>query len=125
MDRRTAARLGEDVIKELAGFAERRGYKITCKGGKYDPNSATLRIELAEVADDGMAMTPEARDLSVYYASYGLPKDCYGREFMYNGVAFRVEGLNRRAPKFPVLARNLRTQRIHKFRDTIASKING
>lgn len=61
-------------------------------------------------------MTPEARAFEVYCSAEGLEKEDLWGVFTTRHGTFQIVGYNARAPKMPLLCKNLADGKIYKFR---------
>lgn len=93
------------------------GFRMAVGNGTYTDSSVTFKVEIAELSDNGEAMTKEAVEFQ-RMARLGLvkvPADKLFQTFTSVGRKFRLMGYNRRAKKFPFLAENVTTGAMHKF----------
>lgn len=117
MDRKTLRAISAKIelaIKE-ANLETNYGVRVSVKGGSYSDKNATLRLEIADVGDDGTVMSREAQDFEAYASAYGLSPDDLGKKFSQLGNEYEIVGLKPRSKKYPILAKRVGTDRIFKF----------
>lgn len=93
-----------DILKAVAPVAKRHNVEIRFTGGSFTDSNASLKLEIATVAEDGTVSTRKADDFRRLAKFYGLKATDLGREFGMRGEKFTISGLSPRAKKFPVLA---------------------
>lgn len=103
MDKFKAQMLSAAIEKKLKELEEEHGITIQMQGGKFDTMSFTPKIVIAELSEDGLAMTPELQSLQDFHP------ELVGKEFMLNGAAVRFTGFRTRAPKRPLMYTEIHT----------------
>ena len=95
--------LRKDIIDALNAVSEKHGVTITGGNGTYCDDSATLKLDIADVID-GTAHTKAELDFKRVAHLYGLGPEDFGFTFEYGGSAYTVSGINTRAKTYPVQA---------------------
>lgn len=97
----------KDLLKEfsdtkLAEF----GVSLQMKGGTMnrDKTNLSLRMDLSLINVDGTVETREAVDFKAFASAYGFKPEDLHKEFYFLGKLYKITGLRRKAPRFPVLA---------------------
>jgi hypothetical protein len=104
MDRPQVRELREKLEAALAPLAEELELTITVGGGTYTSNNVVFKVELAEIAEDGMAMSREAESFKVYAYRYGLKPEHLGQQFMYAGKTYKLVGAKPKSTRYPLVA---------------------
>ena len=94
----------EQVLRE---FRATDGLEAKVGNAKYTPDgtSVTFQVTLSVIDASGQAVTPEREMYKRYASMYGLPVDGLDKTFTAEtGIVYRIDGLNLRKSKFPVLA---------------------
>lgn len=101
----TVCKLLDQRIKDaLAPLAAEFGVQIKIGGGSYLGGSYKPKFEVAVIAADGLAMTPEAEAFKQCAAMLGFKPDDLGRSFKANGRTFKITGYRPRAHRQPIMA---------------------
>lgn len=121
IDCATAKQIGDAAEQALQEVATRFGLSLERKGGRYDPAAGTFapKFEFSVEGSEELAFAADAR-------FFGLLPGDYKAVFLHNGTRFEVVGINRRARRLPIIARELGGAR-RKFKFTaeaVASAIN-
>lgn len=105
-NRQSCAALSARVQAALQPLADEFGLVITTKGGTFTPDNFTIKVEAATISRDGTVQSREATLFREYAQSYGLDPGLLGAPFSSNGKEFVVVGLNPRAQRLPVIAKD-------------------
>lgn len=103
MDKIKTKLIAAEVLHAIKEIGEKHDCVIAYKGGSYDANSATIKFEFAETAEDGTVMTQMATDFQRYAESVGLKPEDLGRSFQRYGDTYKIVGFKPRATKMPVI----------------------
>ena len=95
--------LRNDIVAALDAVAKKHNVTITGGNGTYCDDSATLKLDIADVID-GEAQTKAELDFKRVAHIYGLSADDFGFTFEYRGSTYTVSGINTRANRYPVQA---------------------
>lgn len=103
-------RVTEEVNKALSDVGRKLGINIQREGGgRYDSSTFTFKVECSLIGADGEVRSKEAEDFKRFATSYGLKPDHFGKTFKtWDGEEFTICGLNTRARKNPIHAKNRR-----------------
>jgi hypothetical protein len=71
---------------------------------KYDGKSATFIIEAGIINEDGSVIDPEASCFLKYCHTIGMKPEDLGQSFMYQNRIYKITGMNKSRPKFPLSA---------------------
>ncbi len=88
---------------ELAALFKKYGVTGEVKSAKVDSNGryATFSLQVSAVQANGVASTPERTAYLQYAKLYGVEPDWLGREFKINEDTVVLDGVNRKAKKYP------------------------
>lgn len=101
----TVCKLLDQRIKDaLAPLAAEFGVQIKIGGGSYLGGSYKPKFEVAVIAADGLAMTPEAEAFKQCAAMLGFKPDDLGRTFTSGGRTMTIIGYRPRAHARPIIA---------------------
>lgn len=103
-DRDNLKELRPEIQAVLDLIKDEYGVKLTIGPIRFDKGHFTTRLT---GTIDGAASpdTIEQGDIAFEFnaVSLGLPKDCRGFRFGYSGKMFRIDSINLRAKRFPVV----------------------
>jgi len=86
--------LREEINAALAEVAKKHGLTIAAGNASYDPSgTATFKLNIAAIADNGKAITPEAVRFSQFATMIGLAPEHLGREFTHGAFTYSITGL--------------------------------
>ncbi len=123
MNRATAKQLAHRIEAALQPLAEELGMQIRARGGSFSETAYMAKIEVAEVAADGVAMTPEHEAFIKEAMYYGLSPEDLDSEFKAKGVTYRIVGLSPRKRKYPIVAARQPDGKLYKFADKTVVKL--
>ncbi len=108
------------MVKELrtrmqALLNDFAGMNVNVGNASFTDGSCTFKVECAFIAENGVVVTKEATAFERYADGYGLRGIALGHKFMQRGRVFEITGLNTRARRMPVQAKDIRTGRGFKF----------
>jgi hypothetical protein len=115
MDREKVKGLRDALQAALAPFAAANGVAVEVGSASFTGGEVRFQVDVTEIAADGTARTREAEAYEKLATLYGLPAGSLGREFQSNGKAFTITGLNARAGRFPVMAKDKASGRTYRF----------
>ena len=104
MDRSTARSLMESLKSFLGPFEEEHDVKITVGTGNFDSSTLNLKLEIAELSENGEALSRAANDFKTLAPSFGLLPDDLGKEFKTPQGVYKIVGLKPRSYRYPVIA---------------------
>lgn len=113
MDKRTAESIHRQAIEVLKKtFPE---IKVTFKGGSYSDSFYTMKIEFAETAPNGEAMTAEYSALLKWHIQYGVSQDLIEKGFDHPRLGHcEVVGIKTKNTKYPIIVKATNGQK-YKF----------
>ncbi len=83
-------------------------FQIDTKGGTWSGGSYTMKMEFAEMGQDGVANTREVQDFCRLAERYGLDEADLGKEFGGgSGRRFKVCGVKPKSHTYPILGARL------------------
>jgi hypothetical protein len=99
-DKHNLSQLENEIISVLttSGFTQRYGLRLKFRGGNFNPNVATLRLELALPGQNGE--TPEELCFKQNCALYGIQADRLHKKFTSNGETWELTGMRDCRSKF-------------------------
>jgi len=104
ISKQSLGKLETEIKEVLSPLEEKYEVKFDFGSGKYTDTSATLQLKVATLSKDGTARTLEWEEFKIWAKTYGFELEDFGKEFMSNGVKYRISGLKRRRRKFPIAA---------------------
>jgi len=107
IDKNLLKLLREDINAALKAVGEKRGVKLTAENAKFLPTSATFKLEVETISENGVAITREMSDLRQPYIMkmYGLTEAHLTQTFVSGGRKFVLSGYRVKASKNPFLAK--------------------
>ena len=139
IDRQTAITVGQEIDLAVEEVLARFGLKRQPHRVQYG-STMTYKVEITRPhvndkgVDEGSPVAQEWLLLGNYeirkqFGYDGEPpftaKDALGAEFYYNGRRFRLDGMNSRARKYPLVATALDDGRQFKFTHHVLAKLEG
>jgi len=121
MDRQKAKNLRvalQSILDEAKDKIEALGVSASLGNASYSSSDCTFKLELADIGEDGVALTKEVSDFQNNAVFYDLKADDLGKEFYSNGSRFKITGCKPRSRKYPILGENTLTGKIYKFTPT-------
>jgi len=100
--------LREDINAALKAVGEKHGVKLTAENAKFLPTSATFKLEVETISENGVAITREMADLKNPHTLrlYGLTEEHLTKPFTSGGRTFVLSGYRVKAHSKPFLARD-------------------
>lgn len=93
-------------IKEAVKEVEKKfGVEITFGKISYDESHFTIKTEVA----NGSKEEGKRKEFEKYCTLYGLDKNDFGREFLYQGELCRFVGLEMNRRKYPIIIESVVT----------------
>ena len=118
IDRTNLRMIKDDINRAVQAVAEKYGVSIEMGSASFSATSATAKVIIAVVADNGTVRSPESVAYENYKELYGLKKNL-GETFIQNGEAYTIKGLATRSSKYPIIAEN-RQGKSYKFQIKVA-----
>jgi hypothetical protein len=102
VDRATCQMLGRELEQAIDEVLKRHGFERGRTNRTYGEYFG-LKIQATRIG----AEKPEASDWKRYAPLFNLPEDAIGKTISMGGRQFEISGLNTRAPKNPVMLREI------------------
>ena len=115
IDRPTCRLLLEEVAATLAPLALTHDLVVSEPRGRFSPTSLKVTLTLSVKDEAGVAQEPTRTAFSALASLYNLRPEWLDQTFDYRGRRFKVLGLNSRARKMPVIAKDVVSGRSYKF----------
>lgn len=115
--------LRADIDAALKAVGEKHGVILNSGNASYTVSTATIKLNVSTISEDGTVITKEAHDY-LRYAGVGnnLQKEWLGEEFKTeDGEVYKVVGYRPRSKKYPVLAEKVSTGVVFKFQPRLVS----
>ena len=103
------------IDPHLKALSEKLGLHLKWGSATYGA-TGYLKIEIAATSSDGKAMTAEALAFEACCGNEGLEKEDLWGVFTTSQGTFQLVGYNVRAPKMPLLVKNMADGKSYKFR---------
>lgn len=107
IDRTNLTRIRSSIQQALEAVADEYDVKISVGNASFTGNNASIKVDVATIAENGEVNTKEATDFKVCARRYGMAASDLGRTFHYDGHLFTLSGCKPRAKKYPILAKRL------------------
>ena len=91
------------VEEKLAEAAKELGIDISVGSGQYGDTTGSLKINLATISTNGVAMTHERKAFLQLHQVYGLPREALDAEINVGGHLVTIAGIKSRATKNNIL----------------------
>jgi hypothetical protein len=88
----------------VAMIAEETGLDIKVGSCRFNRHTATYKLEINTVDQDGNAFDEDAANFKVFAEDVGLREEDLGKTFINNRKLYTVTGLKPRNRKYPILA---------------------
>jgi hypothetical protein len=123
-DKQNLSALRQEINAALKSVAEKYGINVNCGNARFMASTATFKLELATIGENGAATSPHAESFKAIGKLYGFESSDLGRSFLSNGSEFVITGLNTKCARFPVCASRVPDGRGFKFpTDAILAKL--
>ena len=96
--------IGDSIVVALKSVEREMGIKLEFKGGRFQDKSATLKLEVVLVQEDGTAFSQIEEDFKTCCSRYGIEPSDLGRPFTSNGEHFKLTGLKPQNHRYPFIA---------------------
>ena len=124
MNRATAKRVGQKIEAALQSIGEELGMQIRARGGSFGATACAIKLEVSELADDGVAKTPERAAFIQQAHHYGLSPEDLDAEFTgQDGAVYRIVGLSPRKRRYPIVAERLSDGTLYKFGEATVARL--
>ena len=102
--------LREDINAALKAVGEKHGLKLTAENAKFMPQTATFKLEVESIGDNGVVVTREMTDLKNPHvlSMYNLTEAHLTKPFTSGGRTFVLSGYRVKAHSKPFLAKDQR-----------------
>lgn len=108
-DKSECKRLGEAIEKALQKVGEQHGVHIKRGNARFSSSNVSYKVEASVLGENGEVKTKEAEDFKQYASMFGLKEEDFGKTFKtFGGKTYTICGLNMRARKNPIHAKNER-----------------
>jgi len=109
--------LMDEIQAALDPIAQKHGLVLERKGSTFYRDSVPVMFKmLVRVEDaDGKALDSKAQEFKASANLIGLKSEDLGKTFHIRGTSYEIEGLNLRASKYPVLAKNKKNGKTYCF----------
>lgn len=114
MDRQKAQTLVDEINAAAKAIAAAHGMTWAPARCTFDTAALTVKLQLVEAREDGVALTREAQDFIALAFTYGIAADALGKPITSGGRSFRIVGLKSRS-RNPILADDASTGRRFKL----------
>jgi hypothetical protein len=109
-DRTECSRLGGAIETALQKVGQQYGVHIQRGNGRFSPTNLTLKLEVSVLDESGEAVSREEEAFKKHATVFGLKASDLHKTFKdWKGRQYEIIGLNTRARKNPILAKDLRS----------------
>ncbi|MCK9447309.1 hypothetical protein M0Q50_10700 [bacterium] len=111
LDDNTSLEILRDAVNNRLKDIE-KDFGVSMKVGhiSYQQLKATFRLDATIASVDVSRL-----DYEKYCSYFDMPKDSYGKTFISGGTNYKICGINVKARKFPIIAQNLKDNKMYKF----------
>ncbi len=102
------------ITEALVEVGKKHGVELTATNASFTGITGHFKIEIDLLDSSGKVLDREAEAFKLHATSYGLKAENLGQTFFSNGKPFTICGLNPRAHKFSILAKDSKGE-IYKF----------
>lgn len=99
--------ISKEINEALKAVAQKYNIQIKTNGGKYDKDTATLKLELQTITESGQILTKEASAFKQYAHLLNLKPEDLFKEFTVNNEKYVLVGYAPRKSKFPMICRKV------------------
>lgn len=117
MDKTEARRLSNIIEAALKTALAPQGYNVEIKGGKFSDDSFDPKVVIVK-----QGVNLGTQNFMRFAHLYGLKPQDHGREFVSNGVRYRLTGLAPNRPRFPILGERVPDGKKFKFPREVVQK---
>ncbi|KKM67498.1 hypothetical protein LCGC14_1470550 [marine sediment metagenome] len=102
LDRSAVQVLRDDIDQALKDVADKHGVKITVNGARYRATEGDFKVKVNTIGTNGVVETAKRSSFIALASHHGLDPKWIDREFMHQGIRYKILGLNTRAKRYPV-----------------------
>ncbi|MCK9445938.1 hypothetical protein M0Q50_03500 [bacterium] len=110
--------LRDEVNNRLKDIEKDFGVSMKVGHISYQQLKATFRLDATIASVDVSKI-----DYEKYCGFFDIPKDSYGKTFISGGTTYKICGINIKARKFPIVAQNLKDNKMYKFNNVDIVKL--
>lgn len=111
-----------EINQALKAIADKYQIQIRTCGGKYDNDTATLKLELQTINESGIVLTKEATAFKAYSTSLNLKPEDLFKEFTVNKEKYVLMGFAPRKSKFPMICKKVSNDQSYGLPEEIVVK---
>jgi hypothetical protein len=115
MDRQKVKALREAMLEALKQLETDMSVEFTIDKISFNDNTASVKVEVSDVSENGEVYNKEAEDFKKFSLNYGLDPSNLGKSFCHGGKIFVITGLSTRKRKYPIMAKEVKTEKKYKF----------
>lgn len=127
IDRDALKALRVAINAALESVGKEYGVKLSAANGHYDGSGMTgdLKVEIATIGGDGVAVTKEVSDFKKYHELYNLKEEHLNAIFTVGRDTYRLGGLLMNAKRFPILGIRVKDNKQFKFPESAVAHLTG
>lgn len=107
----TVSSLAQEINEALKAIAQKYQIEIKTNGGNFDPERATLKLELQTITDSGIAITKEASAFKQLATVLNLKAEDLFKEFTINNEKYIFMGYATRSSRFSMICKKVSNQK--------------
>jgi hypothetical protein len=119
LTRQEVARMSKIATEAVRAALAGEGLQVDGAGARFDDASATLKIRVALPPSSDARRAAFVEQARLWRVDPGA----FGKTFVARGDTYTIEGLNFRARRFPVEARNARDGRVYRFTTRVLDRV--
>jgi hypothetical protein len=106
LDRPVVRYIRERIFETLQPLSVELGVMFDVGNCSFKPHNCRFQLKLAVLNSDGEAITEEMEAFIHHALHYGLSPDDLGKEFILQGKAYTICGLNSKSRKYPLIGKS-------------------
>lgn len=107
IDKKLLEAIRPEINAALEAVGKKHGVSLKTGSCSYDADTATFKLLVMRLDEDGSAVTPEAADFKKYCGTYGLKPEHLNKSFQIpGGKKMTIVGLKTRATKNTIVVRD-------------------
>ena len=115
-DRAACREVSDKVLEAIKPVAAQLGLAVKKAPGNFSPENFIMKLEFSVIGEEGVAITRERQDYENQCFRFGLKKEWLDKVFSTSdGRNFQITGLRPRGRRYPVIAKDVVTNKSFKF----------
>ena len=104
INRESLRLINNEIDKAIQAVGDKYGISIKTGNASFSPDTATTKVIISVISEDGTVKTPEVKDFDLYKNVFGIKKNLYDT-FTFQGDSYTIVGIKASSRKYPVIGK--------------------